>query len=129
MFFAGIASCSGHKDSTGSEEISGKWVRVESEQANVTEVSPAADLGNCIEFTSVNGKNRFCPASAHQFVYRMDSEFLYLIDDECPLDLANEGCRNHVQIYRYHLEADRLQLKRVLGFFSKPASHTYRKVR
>ncbi|MDR3194990.1 MAG: hypothetical protein LBT76_06855, partial [Tannerella sp.] len=88
MIFAGIAGCSGQKDASESGEISGRWVRIESEQASVTELSPAADLGNCIEFTSVNGKNRFCPASAHQFAYRMDSEFLYLIDDECPLDLT-----------------------------------------
>jgi hypothetical protein len=126
VLLTGFSSCDLRQaDGNVQERIAGKWrlVRCEYEDATNTPCAPgvAADM----EF-GVIGETRHCTTPTRHYLYRIDSEFLYLFNR----DSGHTCCFGHVQIYKYHLEANRLRL-RVPGAFltsgRRPVSLIYEK--
>lgn len=126
LFLTGFSSCNLRQaDGNVQERIVGKWRLVKCEYADATSTPCAPEVAADMEF-AVIGETRHCITPTHYYLYRMDSEFLYLFNRDSGLTCSFA----HVQIYKYHLEANRLRL-RVLGAFLKstgrPVSLIYEK--
>jgi hypothetical protein len=128
VLLTGLSSCNGQQeDKNVQERITGRWQLVKCEFADAADSSSTPEAETDIEFADI-GKTRYFITPTRRYIYRMDSEFLYLLNR----DLDHKCSFSHVQIYKYHLEANRLQL-RVFGAFLKtagrPVSLTYEKKR
>ncbi|MDR2042089.1 MAG: hypothetical protein LBP98_07195 [Tannerella sp.] len=116
LFSAGFSSCDlQQEDGNTQERIAGRWQLVKCEYADATHTPCLPEVEADIEF-AVTGKTHHCTTPTRRYLYRMDSEFLYLLNR----DTGHRCCVNHVQIYKYHLEANRLRLH-VFGVFLKSA--------
>ncbi|MDR1676424.1 MAG: hypothetical protein LBR86_08160 [Tannerella sp.] len=102
-------------DKSIQERIAGRWQLVKCEFADTVDTSPVPEVETDLEFAII-GESRYCTTPTHCYMYRMDSEFLYLLNKNSD----RKCCFNHVQIYKYHLEAGRLRLH-VFGAFLKSA--------
>ncbi|MDR2138289.1 MAG: hypothetical protein LBP50_01885 [Tannerella sp.] len=129
LFSTGLSSCDMQQvDRRVQEGIVGKWQLIECEFANAADTSSVPKPESDIEFVAV-GKNRYCTTLTHCYSYRIDSEFLYLLNKD-----SDHKCHaGHVKIYKYRLDGDRLQLYVLGTFFLKSAGHrvsfTYQRIR
>ncbi|MDR1337175.1 MAG: hypothetical protein LBK22_10140 [Tannerella sp.] len=116
LFLTSLSGCNRQQeDGCVQERIIGRWQLVKCEFADAAETSSTPEAETDIEFATT-GKIRYFITPTRRYIYRMDSEFLYLLNRD-----SDRKCSfSHVQIYKYNMEANRLQL-RVFGAFLKTA--------
>jgi hypothetical protein len=106
LLLTNLLSCNIQQaDGCVQEQIAGRWQLVKCEFADATETSSASEVETDIEFAAI-GESRYCTTPTRCYSYRMDSEFLYLLNKD-----SDRACSfNRIHIFKYHLEADRLRL-------------------